>query len=133
MSQVMLGGENARQLYTKGDLVISLQYVNKEPAMVIFPRRKRESCKGAFIVLLSAAYKYTDQVYLLSQSFFAADLMGMFPDKATVFRIADTIYEGLGELCMMKPEPEKEKKVIGEGTLVIGGDKQTFELTDHVH
>lgn len=129
MPQIMLGGDNARELYTKGDLVIAMQYVNSEPAMVIFPRRKRGMCQGAFVVCLSAAYQYTDDVYLMAQAFKAAEVLGMYPDKSTVFRLADTIHEGLDRLCMMKPEPAQEKKVIGEGVVHTDGQRHSFEIT----
>ena len=128
---VILGGPNARGFrIMRGGIVVCYQYVNKEPALVIFPHRPRMQ-KTGFIICLSAAYKYTDDVYLVKQAYKAAEMLGMGTDSFTVYNMARAIEENLEDLVMMKPEPEREEKIIGEGQL-LGADSKpiNFELTD---
>lgn len=124
---VLLGDPaKCRAKYTKGDIVISFQYVNGEESMVLFPMRKKEG-GGAYVVGLSSAWKYTDMQYLVQQAAIAAEIMKMGTEKFTVHRVCDAIIDGLEELVRMKPEPESEKKVVGEGKLV-SGDGQIIEF-----
>ena len=128
---VILGGPNARgHRVMRGGIVVCRQYVNHEPALVIFPLRPRVQ-KTGFIICLSAAYKYTDDVYLVKQAYKAAEITGLGTDSFTVYNMARAIEENLEDLVMMKPEPEEIPQVIGEGQL-LGADSKpiNFELTD---
>ena len=116
---VMLGGPKSRGQRCIGDVVCSFQYVNEEPAMVLFPRHTKRG--GAYVICLSAAYKYTDEKYLLSQAITASEVMGMGTGKSTVLRIAEVIVSGLQDMIEMKPEPEDEKPSLGEGALIVDG------------
>ncbi len=126
---VMLGGKNCRFLRVKGDIVVSYQYVNDEPAMVLFPKGRSGPGIGALIVCLSAAYKYANNdgyptLYLIEQAARAAEQMGMGTHYYTIHRIADVILDGLEDLVRMQPEPEdvKEKRApMGEIVIKQGG------------
>ena len=129
---VILGGPNARgHRVMRGGIVVCYQYVQGEPALVIFPLRPRVQ-KTGFIICLSAAYKYTDDVYLVQQAYKAAEILGMGTESFTVYNMARAIEENLEDLVMMKPEPEEKPQVIGEGQL-LGADSKpiTFNLTDN--
>lgn len=124
---VQFGGAKARGTRTVGDIIVSRQYVNSEPALVLWPKRPTARA-GAFVICLSAAFKYAEDDYLIEQSMKAAEVMGMFPTKQTVYRIADAINSSLDDLVSMKPEPEDEKKSAGEGKLITGGRTIDFEM-----
>lgn len=116
----MLGGDNARGQHIIGDVVVSFQYINGEPAMTLWSLRSAQNA-GAYIIQIDAAFKYLDQPYLVQQAYIACEVMGMYPARETVFRVATIIFDHLEELVRMKPEREAEKKSVGEG-LLIGGD-----------
>lgn len=101
---VQLGGEFSRAIHTRGDLVQSFQYVNAEPAMVIWSSTRKS---GAFAICLSVAHEYLDDHYLMFQAMSCAHQIGYHPsDKDTVKRICDMILDGLDELVKMPPEPQ---------------------------
>lgn len=83
--------------------IISFQWVNGEPAMCIL--RQFSGVKNAFVICLSAAWKYTDIAYLVSQSTQAAIHFGMAGERHAARNIADIILENLEDLVKMKPEP----------------------------
>ena len=100
---VVLGGEFARSVRRRGELVMAFQYVNTEPAMVIWSGTRQT---GAFAICLSVAHKYLDD-YLVFQAMAAAQQIGYHPsDKTVVSKIADLIVDGLDELVRMPPEPQ---------------------------
>lgn len=132
---ICLGGPKARGFrIMRGGIVVCYQYVNHEPALVIFPHRPRIQ-KTGFIVCLSAAHKYTDDVYLVAQAYKAAEVLGMGTDSFTVYNMARAIEENLEDLVMMKPEPEEKPTVIGEGQILGASGKPIhFDVTsDMVH
>ena len=105
---VVLGGEFARSVRRRGELVMAFQYVNTEPAMVIWSGTRQT---GAFAICLSVAHKYLDDYlddnYLVFQAMAAAQQIGYHPsDKSVVGKIADLILDGLDELVRMPPEPQ---------------------------
>ena len=101
--------------------------------MCLFPAIKRAH-SGAFIICESAAYKYTDDLYLMSQAIKAAQIMGMDDTKSTVIRIADCIMVWMDDLMMMPPKPEDlveesaRKAIAEEATVTINGDSKTFKV-----
>jgi hypothetical protein len=100
---VTLGGEFARKVHCRGELVQSFQYINTEPAMLIWSSTRKT---GAFAICLSAAHQYLDDEYLVFHSMLAAEQIGYSPkDKSVVGKIADLILDGLDELVKMPPEP----------------------------
>lgn len=106
---VMLGGARAWKVQKVGDIIRSYQWVNKEPAMVLYPARRRSLENGAFAICLSAAFKYDDVRYLVQQSIQAAKVMGMDESKYTIHRIGTAIHDGLLDLIKMPPEPTWHK------------------------
>jgi hypothetical protein len=100
---VSLGGEFAYSVRRVGELCISHQYVNTEPAMIIWSATRKA---GAFAICLSAAHQYTEDEYLVFQAMSAAHQIGYSPkDKSVVGKIADLILSGLDDLVRMPPEP----------------------------
>jgi len=128
---VLLGGPKARSTrLMRGGIVVSMQYVNNEPAMVLFPFRKRAQQAG-YIICLSAAWKYADDIYLSRAAYKAAEVMGLGTESFTVYNVARAINDNLEDLVKMKPEPEETPQVIGEGTIQGASDKPIdFVLTD---
>lgn len=128
---VMLGGEKAWKVYVKGDIVVSFQWVNGEPAMILYPKRPIGVGAGAFVLPIESAFKYADSKrgaptpYCIEMAAKAADVMGLFPDRFTLFRIVDAIMEGLIDLIGMPPEPTglnaKETEAVGELLVKING------------
>jgi hypothetical protein len=121
---VMLGGDKTWKQRIKGDLVVTYQWVNGEPALILFPKRKQTLNSGAFAICLSAAYQYANSdgsptPYAISQALRGAEAMGFFPDKMTCIRIVDAIIDGIPDLIEMPPEnpgynESKHREVIGE-------------------
>lgn len=129
---VMLGGDKSWKQRIVGDIVVSYQWVNGEPAMILFPKSKPTIESGAFAVCLSAAYQYVksnghpDLPYIMPQAFQAAKVMGFFPDKSVIHRIIDAITDGLPDLLQMPPirpgyDEQKSKEVIGEMNITNNG------------
>lgn len=128
---ITLGGKNARFIRVHGDIVVAYQYVNGERAMVMWPRY-RQGVTG-FIVCDSAAFKYTDPVYLAKQAKLCCELWGWEPAPDQWYKIAKIIDEGLADLVKLPPEPETAKpqgRSIGEASLIVGGRTlSTGEIT----
>ena len=129
---VMLGGEKAWKQYIKGDVVVNFQWINGEPAMILFPKVKRTLDAGAFAICLSAAFQYVksdgypDLDYMIPQCAKAAKVMGMDATTHTIRRICDAILDGMEDLLKMPPERpkshmEENKDVIGEAVIKAGG------------
>ena len=94
-----------------GDIVRAYHWFNGQPAMVIYPVRKHTLDAGAYVIELSAAFKYEDIPYLIRQSAIAARVMGMDETKFTIHRIGTAIHEGLYDLIVQPPEPLWHKKL----------------------
>lgn len=127
----MIGGPKSWKQRIKGDIVVSYQWLNAEPAMVLFPKRKQTLDSGAFAICLSAAHQYANSdgyptQYALHQAVRGAKIMGFFPDKATCIRIVDAIIDGIPDLVEMPPinpgyNEQKHREVIGEMNITNHG------------
>lgn len=139
---VELGGERTWEQRTKGDIVISYQWLmvgKKEPqaCMVLFPVVPKLD-GGAYAIPQENAYEYSDKTggptpYLLAAALNAATSMGFFPDESTVFRIVDVIVDGLADLIRMpSDQPGQlniERMVYGiEATAKVNGQVVRQEL-----
>lgn len=126
---VMFGGPKARGTRVHGDIVVSYQYANGEPALVLWPKRPTAR-SGAFCICLSSAFKYAEDAYLVEQAAKACEVLQLFPTKQTVFQIASAIQDNLDELVKMKPEPTIGKpESVGEGKLFLpNGNSIHFEI-----
>lgn len=128
---VHIGGKDSYKQFEKGDIVCSLQWVNDEPALILWPKVKRIG-SGAFVVCLSAAWQYADSHgyptrYLIDQSIKAAEIMCLEPHNFTIRAIADAIFEHIPDLVNMPPTPEdwtgkQVEEAIGEMSLKVEGE-----------
>jgi hypothetical protein len=120
---VTLGGKFARSVYRRGELAQAFQYINTEPAIVIWSLTRRG---GAFAMCLSAAHQYLDDEYCVAQAMQCAATIGYSPrDRSVVNKIIDLFLDGLDELVHMPPEPtaaEREREQRAEVTLKLGGE-----------
>lgn len=132
---VEIGGEKAWRKYVKGDIGVSFQWVNNEPAMILFPVRRQKLDAGAFVICLSAAHLYAQNDghpalhYCIPKAIEAAKIMGMSVDKLTIHRIVDVILDAMPDLVSMPPEPnwaQIEKRGDTAGELVIKVDGETI-------
>lgn len=125
---VMLGGKNAWKMFRQRDIAGALQWVNDEPALVLWPARWRPGA-GAFIVCLSSAWKYASSdgfptTYCLEQAIQAAKVMGMEPGRYEVQNIVEAILDRLEDLIRMPPKPTERQlggKPVGEMALIVDG------------
>lgn len=130
---VQVGGAKAWKVRQHGDIGVSFQWVNEEPAMILFPARRSLPGAGAFVLCLSAAFRYADSVtgdpspYLVQQSIAIARQLGFSPtDTFACRKIAETIVDSLPDLLGMPPEPqqftEKQQQAIGEMLIKVDGE-----------
>lgn len=129
---VQIGGAKAWKVRQHGDIAVSFQWVNEEPAMILFPARKSLPGAGAFVIALSAAFKYADArtggptPYLIQGSVMAAKQLGFSPtDTFAARKIAEVIVDSLPDLVDMPPEPQQftqeQTQAIGEMAIKIDG------------
>lgn len=140
---VELGGTFVWRQFIKGDLVISFQWLDlreqgagdgPEPVMSIFPAHRRVDT-GAFVVPQAKAFEYLDSKgnptpYLLGAAFKACVAMGSEPDKSTVHRIMDAIYEALPDLIKMPSAAPAE--IANRQKRVVRGIEATATVNGHV-
>jgi hypothetical protein len=130
---VHIGGKDSYLQRVIGDIVCSFQWINDEPAMILWPKVRRTLNNAAYVICLSAAYKYADPRYLVTASAEAAETIGMDVSKYTVYRIADIIIEGLPDLLAMPPSNKAWKEATQQeqiGELLIKVDGQTIKHTE---
>jgi hypothetical protein len=105
-------GKNARCSFLRGDLVCSMQYVNGEEAACFYPApHARRKGAAAYVICLSAGWKYANEKYLVQQARVAAEKMHMDQNKSTVKKLADFMSDMLIELYSMKPMPDSIDEV----------------------
>ncbi len=104
---------------------------NNEPAMMIY----RPAVLGrSAIVPLESAYRYDEPTGfeekrdVLVSCQHIASALDLNQDAATCAHIAMFVADGLDELLKMKPFGSREKKVIGEFTASVDGEKHCGEL-----
>lgn len=131
---VLIGGPRAWKIRQHGDIGVSFQWVNEEPAMILFPARKSLPGAGAFVVGLSSAWKYADSKsgapteYLVRMAVNAAVQLGFSrTDTFAARKIAEVIVDSLPDLVAMPPEPQSfnERQADAIGELMIQVDGQT--------
>lgn len=137
-----IGGEKVWDQRTKGDIVISFQWLmvggkDAQACMCLHPLiPKLEG--GAYAIPQENAYEYADSKgnptpHLLTAALNAAVSMGFFPDKSTVFRIVDIIVDGLEDLIRMPSDApgayDVDKIISGiEATIKVNGRVMHEEL-----
>lgn len=108
---VELGGTRAWRQYVKGDIVVSLQWLDvggedgAEPCMALFPAHRRMDT-GAYVITQGRAHEFAlpngaPTPALLRAGFMAAAQLGFHPDKSTVHRFIDAIVESIADLIRM--------------------------------
>lgn len=127
---VVLGGEKAWKQRVTGEIVSSYQWVNREPAMILWPAGPKRLGGGAFVLCLSAAFKYansdgTPTKHLIKMTVKIAQQFGMEPNQFLCKKIADVILDGLPDLVDMPPEPTglnaQQTQAIGEASIKVDG------------
>ena len=117
-----------------GDMVVIGTWLGEsvedsEPCLVIMPRYRsgvHEHIKPA-VIALSSAYKYDDPKYLLSAAMHFNQAMDRGDSMQNVHRLADAIYDHIGDLVSMPPRPVREKR-IGADAFLTNEDGSTLEL-----
>lgn len=129
---VQIGGPRAWKVRQHGDIGVSFQWVNDEASMILFPARRSLPGAGAYVIGLSAAFKYANSKtgeptpFLVQASVLAAKQLGFSPtDTFACRKIAEVIVDSLPDLVGMPPEPQQlneiQTRAIGEISLKAGG------------
>lgn len=131
---VVLGGEKAWKVFrAQGNLAVSLQWLNGEPAMFVYPLLKRQSAKppGAFVVPLDTAYRYVHSdghpnlPVIIPAAYRAAEAMQILATPAAIRHIVDAVCDALPDLLSMPPEPEAHAPTpepVGDLAVKIDGE-----------
>jgi len=129
---VLIGGEKAWATRRNGEIGVSLEWMNGEPHMILFPTNGHpDKGAGAFCIPIDSAWKYVhsdghpNYEYIASQAPIACQMMGLVESKQRVYRIAETIADNMGDLLKMPPEPvsQQEKPApVGEMTIKLDGE-----------
>ncbi len=128
---IILGGPKAYKVFARGEIVVALHWVNKEPAMCIFPRPKRLGGAG-FILPIGVAHCYAKSdgypsLEAVPRCIKAAQVMGLEPTKDTVNNILTAILDLMPELIGMPPQPRELEanagRSVGEVALFSNGQK----------
>ena len=148
---VELSGERAWKQFTKGDVVVSLQWIDLKasnpdydeegavPCMCLFHAHRRALGTSAYVIPQSAAFRYIGgdgkpTFWFRNAVAMAVLEMGFGPnDKAAITRVLDCLYEYLPELFAMSThQPEAldvKRQVEGiEATFKVNGKTQHQEL-----
>jgi hypothetical protein len=110
------GGPTAWRVFTKGDLVCAMHWVEDEPALVLFPAKGRMLLNKCvpYCLPLSAAHELVkdgskgfvvDSEVLWVKASRAAYVMGYGNDFQIARQAADLILNHLDDLCDMPPKP----------------------------
>lgn len=125
----IVGGPSCWKSRQHGDLLVAFHWVNQEPAMVLFPLRRRLGA-AAYIIPLESAHTYANRegyptAEAIGKCVVAAQIMAMDTNKSTIHGILTAILDNLEDLVKMPPQPrglEKKSPVIGEGRLIADGE-----------
>lgn len=111
---------NAYLSRTHGDIAAIYTWINDERSIVLVPWKR----PGApwYVVQDSAAYKYDDTGYLAQQCKVACEVLGIEPSLPNWVRIAGIIHEGLPDLLMMPPAPDRPDVGPAYGELIMRAD-----------
>ncbi len=129
---VQIGGPKAWKVRQHGDIGVSFQWVNDEPAMILFPARRSLPGAGAYVICLSAAFKYANSntggptPFMVQAAAMAAKQLGFTSsDTFAARKIAEVILDSLPDLVDMPPEPQQftqaQQQAIGEMSIKVDG------------
>jgi hypothetical protein len=125
---MLVGGDKAWKVYRYRDIGVSLQWVNGEPAMILFPLSGDR--RSGYVLPLQSLHSIcveSDKVdgrAVIEMGMTAAEVIGRL-DRATAIMCADAILMFAADLLRMPPEPDPEKPpVVGE--IEVKADGQTI-------
>jgi len=136
---ILIGGNRAWKVRKHGDIGVSFQWVNGDPAMILFPAAKSLPGAGAYVIPIDSAHKYADSVtgapthWLIQQSLVAAAQLGFAgTDTFAARKIADVIVDSMPDLIGMPPEPQSfnEARAAAIGEMAIKMDGRTIHEAD---
>lgn len=113
---------------TFGNVLINLQYVDEEPALVVRSKRFLNQRRSAWVIMMDVAWKYVSTEtgdhtpYMVDASRKIAEQLGLGNDVKTRFGIAEAIHSCLEDLINMKPYQHPEDAVAAdvEGVMRVG-------------
>lgn len=105
-----IGGEYAWKQFIKGDVMITLQWINDDPSICLFPAVPRIK-PSAYVIGLSALFKYVESDghptrYMMEKSIDMAHALGFKPGKDICFRIMEMVLDAAQDLVHMPPTPQ---------------------------
>jgi hypothetical protein len=125
---MLIGGNRAWKVYRYRDIGVSLQWVDGDPAMILFPLSGDK--RSAYVLPLQSLHEIciegdkVDGRAVIEKGMIAADVMGRL-DKATAVTCADAILRFAPDLLRMPPEPDPERPpAVGE--VEVKADGQTI-------
>ena len=101
-----------------------------EPCLVLMPTFRVHAGRPC-VIALSSAYKYAEPVYLAHVAAHFVSVLGFEASMATANRIANLIYDHLGDLINIPPDPT-EAIVVGQSVIThANGSRENVEIVDH--
>ena len=101
-----------------------------EPCLVIIPRYRARGTYKPAVIPLSAAFRYNDPVHLARAAAIFSKNLG-FEDMVTANKVANVIYDHLGDLVSIPVDP-RVAHVVGEAKIDMGdGRKRTVEMLEY--
>lgn len=101
-----------------------------EPCLVIIPRYRARGTYKPAVIPLSAAFRYNDPVHLAQAAAIFSKNLG-FEDMVTANKVANVIYDHLGDLVSIPVDPTVAH-VVGEAKIDMGdGRKRTVEMLEY--
>lgn len=126
---LVLGGDGAWKVREQGQLVVAYHWINGEPAVVMWPKRKPLGCVP-YCVRFSDAHRFaTNKGYptpaCVKRAAVAATVMGMDMGKDTIKNIVEALMDSIDELKKMPPEKPRvdTSRPLGVATLFERGEK----------
>ncbi len=129
---IVPGGKDAIKVYRKGQFCVSIEHVNGEESLCIWPLRRQEGA-GAMVVGLSALHQYFEQPYErgrpsrygMVSCMQALDVMKIgATDKGALIQLLDILYEYAPDVKDAPPDlrPAKTPKGIDGAELLVDGE-----------
>lgn len=102
-----------------------------EPCLVIIPRYRARGTYKPAVIPLSAAFRYNDPRHLAMAAAIFSKNMG-FEDMVTANKVANLIYDHLGDLVTMPVDPTVAQVAADATITTSDGRKRTVEMLDYV-
>ena len=118
---------------TVGDFTVAGQYVNGEPALVIW--RATGEPLGSMVIGLSSAVFYGDPDYArraVTIARRATEAMGFQDSMSTTLKLLRLINDSMSDLISMPPEPKLQEWSATVGVSVNGGRKLDMDVFTNV-